>query len=71
MFNRDSKLKSVNSNFTLTVHSQKFGQVKTHFLSHLEEKKYKNMARPGFEPMISRSEIDCANHYSIGPLLEN
>ena len=29
------------------------------------------MARPGFKPMISRSEIDCANHYSIGPLLEN
>ena len=20
------------------------------------------MARPGFEPMISRSEVDCANH---------
>ena len=29
------------------------------------------MARPEFEPMISRSEVDCANHYSIGPLLEN
>ena len=29
------------------------------------------MARPGFEPMISRSEVDRANHYSIGPLLEN
>ena len=27
-------LKSVNSNFTLAVHSQKFGQAKTHFLSH-------------------------------------
>ena len=23
------------------------------------------MTRPGFEPMISRSEIDRANHYSI------
>ena len=29
------------------------------------------MARPGFEPMISRSEVDRANHYSIGPLLED
>jgi hypothetical protein len=29
------------------------------------------MARPGFEPTISRSEVDRANHYSIGPLLEN
>ena len=29
------------------------------------------MARPGFKPMISRSEVDRANHYSIGPLLEN
>ena len=27
-------LKSVNSNFTLAVHSPKFGQAKTHFLSH-------------------------------------
>ena len=51
-------LKSVNSNFTLTVHSQKFGQAKTHFLSHVGEKKRKNMARPGFEP-------------TIGPLLEH
>ena len=64
-------LKSVNSNFTLAVHSQKFGQAKTHFLSHFGEKKEKNMARPGFEPTISRSEVDRANHYSIGPLLEN
>ena len=28
------------------------------------------MARPGFEPMISRSEVHCANHYSIGQLFE-
>ena len=28
------------------------------------------MARPEFEPTISRSEVDHANHYSIGPLLE-
>ena len=27
-------LKSVNSNFTLAVRSRKFGQAKTHFLSH-------------------------------------
>ena len=27
-------LKSVNSNFTLAVHSPKLGQAKTHFLSH-------------------------------------
>ena len=66
-----SLLKSVNSNFTLAVHSQKFGQAKSHFLSHVGEKKRKNMARPGFEPTISRSEVDCANHYSIGPLLES
>ena len=30
-----------------------------------KEKKY------GFDPTISRSEVDLANHYSIGPLLEN
>ena len=64
-------LKSVNSNFTLVVHSPKLNHAKTHFLSHFEEKKEKNMARPGFKPMISRSEVDRANHYSIGPLLEN
>ena len=29
------------------------------------------MARPGFEPMISSSEVDHTNHYSSGPLLEN
>ena len=29
------------------------------------------MARPGFEHTISRSEVDRANHYSIGSLLEN
>ena len=29
------------------------------------------MARPGFEPTISRSEVDCTSHYSIGPLLEH
>ena len=29
------------------------------------------MARPGLEPMINRSEVDRANHYSIGPLLAN
>ena len=33
------KLKSVNPNFTLAAHSPKFGQTKTHFLSHLGEKK--------------------------------
>ena len=42
-------LKSVNSNFTLAVHSPKFGQAKTHFLSHFRGKKRENMARPGFE----------------------
>ena len=31
----------------------------------------KNMARPGFEHMISRSEVNRANHYSVGPLMEN
>ena len=29
------------------------------------------MARLGLESMISRSEVNRANHYSIGPLLEN
>ena len=43
-------LKSVNFNFTLAVHSPKFNQAKAHFLSHVGEKKRKNMARPGFEP---------------------
>ena len=28
------------------------------------------MARPGFKPTISRSEVDRANHYSIGHLFE-
>ena len=46
-------LKSVNSNFTLAVNTPKLDQAKTHFLSHLGEKKRKNVARPGFEPMIS------------------
>ena len=62
-------LKSVDSNFTLAVHSPKLNQAKTHFLSHLGEKK--SMARPGFEPTISRSDVDCANHYSIGHMLES
>jgi hypothetical protein len=64
------KIKSVNSNFTLAVHSPKFGQAQTHFLSLLGEKKRKNMARPGFEPTISISEVDRANHCSIGHLFE-
>ena len=70
----DGALKSVNSNFTLAVRSRKFGQDKTHFLSHVGEKKEKkekkNMVRPGSKPKISRSEVDCANHYSIGHLFE-
>ena len=33
------KLKSVNSNFTLAVHSPKLNHAKTHFLSHFGEKK--------------------------------
>ena len=28
------------------------------------------MARPGFEPMIGRSEVHRANHYFIGHLFE-
>ena len=28
------------------------------------------MTRPGFEPTISRSEADCANHYPIAHLFE-
>ena len=34
-------LKSVNSNLNLAVHSPKLNQAKTHFLSHLVEKKEK------------------------------
>jgi hypothetical protein len=60
-------LKSVNLNFTLAVHSTKFGQSQTHFLSHFGEKKRKNMARPGFEPMISRSEVDRASITPLNP----
>ena len=63
-------LKSVNSNFTLAVHSPEFNHAKTHLLSHFEEKKRKIMARPGFEPMISRWEVHRANNYSMGHLLE-
>ena len=29
------------------------------------------MARPGFESMTSRSEVDSANHYSTCPLIES
>ena len=54
-------VKSVNSNFTLAVRSPKFGQAKTHFLSHYGEK---NMTGPGFEPMTIRSEAHLANHYN-------
>ena len=63
-------LESVNSNFTLAVCSRKFEQAKTHFLCHLGEKKSKNMAGPGFEPRISKSDVERANHYTIGPLME-
>ena len=63
-------LKSVKSNFSLAVHSPKLDQAKTHFLSHIGEKNKKNMARPWFEPTISRSEVGHANHYSIGHLFE-
>ena len=35
----NKKLKSVNSNFTPVAHSPKLNQAKTHFLSHLGEKK--------------------------------
>ena len=52
------KLKSVNSNFTLAVHSPKLGQAQTHFLSYFGEKKKTNIARPGFEPTISSLEVD-------------
>ena len=38
---RGRYLKSINSNFTLAVHSPKFGQAKTHFLSHFEREKKK------------------------------
>jgi hypothetical protein len=48
-------LESVNSNFTLAVRSRKFGQAKTHFLSHVGEKK-KNMARPGIAPLGARDD---------------
>ena len=34
-------LKSVNSNFTLAIQSPKFGQAKTHLLSHLGKKREK------------------------------
>ena len=67
---RGRYLKSINSNFTLAVHSPKLNKAKTHFLSHIGEKNEKNMARPGFEPTISRSEVGRANHYSIGHLFE-
>ena len=60
-------LKSVISNFTLAVRSQ----AKTYFLPHVGEKKRKNMARPGFESTISRSEVNRANHHFTGPLLDN
>ena len=72
IFTISHSLKSVNSDFTLAIRSLKFGQAKTHFLvSCWGKKRIRNMARPGIEPTISRSDIDCANHYSIGPLLEN
>ena len=39
------------------------------FCLMLGEKKRKNMTRPGCEPTISRSKVDRANLYSIGPLI--
>ena len=40
------------------------------FCLSLVKRKRKNMARQRFEPTISRSEVDRANHYSIGHLFE-
>ena len=66
---QEKALKSVSSNFTLAVHSPKFGQAKTHFLSHYGGGgNKKNMARLGWD---SNPEAHRANHYSIGSLLEN
>jgi hypothetical protein len=57
-------IKSVNSNFTLAVHSDR---PRLTFCLILRKKR-KNMATLGFEPTISRSEVGCVNHYSIGIL---
>ena len=43
-------LKSVNSNFTLTVRSRKFGQAKTHLLFHVGEKKRKKWLGRNLNP---------------------
>ena len=37
----------------------------------LVKNKRKQKSRPGIEPMISRPEVNQANHYSIGPLTAN
>ena len=60
-------LKSLNSNFT----HQNFDKPRLTFCLIFWGKKGNNMAWPGFEPMISRLEVDHANHYSIGPLITN
>ena len=66
---KKSRSFTVGASFRLSSYYS-LNKAKTHFLSHLGEKKRRNMARPGFEPTISRSEVDLANHYSIGHLLE-
>ena len=48
-----------NTSFSFNNTTSKLSQAKTHFLFHFGEKKRKNMARPGVEPTISRSEVDC------------
>ena len=63
-------LKSVNSNFTLAVHSPKFGQAKTHFLCHFGKKREKIWRGRDSNPW-SVDQKSRANHYSICPLLEN
>ena len=62
-------IKSVNSIFTLAVHSPKLNQAKRLTFCLIWVKK--NKAILWFESMISGLEVYLANHYSIGHLFES
>ena len=58
-------LKSVSSNLTLAVSTPNFNRPRLTFCLIFGGEKRKNIARPGFEPMIIRSKVSCANHHSL------
>ena len=57
-------IQNVAFNFTFLSCSEKLIHTKTHFLSHFARKK--DIARPGFEPVIFQSEGKHTNHHTMG-----